>query len=95
MGTIIHAYTKQQSDGNARAIWAIFVSLLTKSGSDITAFERIIQQMVTDQIKDKRNMLAHGNAIPKEVALVLRESVIGTRYKPGILCRLAEYVEPA
>lgn len=95
LGTIIHAYSKQHSDANASATWAIFVSLITQSGSDITTFERIAQQMNTDQIKEKRNTLAHGNAIPKEVASVLRESVIGTRYKPGILCWLAECVEPA
>ena len=51
--------------------------------------------MVTDQLKEKRNMLAHGEAISKEVALNLRESVIGTRYKPGILCWLAEHLDPA
>ena len=49
--------------------------------------------MNAEDIKGKRNTLAYGEAINREVASVLREIVIGGRNKPGILCWLFEYVD--
>jgi hypothetical protein len=95
LGTLIYAYTRQQSDRNAKLTWDIFIDLVAQAGSNIQDFEHIVQRMLVDQIKDKRNLLAHGGAISKEIASVLRDTVIGSRNKPGILCWLAEYVAPA
>ena len=51
--------------------------------------------MIDEQIKDKRNVLAHGGSVTREVALLLRECIIGDRNRPGILCWLVECMEPA
>ena len=68
---------------------------MRRSGSDIEEFEGIVQSIVTGQLREKRNMLAHGEAISKETASRLRESVIGTPYRSGILLWLAEHLDPA
>ncbi len=49
--------------------------------------------MIDERIKNKRNLLAHGGVVTKEVALSLRESIIGDRNRPGILCWLVECME--
>lgn len=95
LGTITYAYLRRYSDRDAKTTWDTFIALVTQAGTDVKDFERIVQWMVTDQLKEKRNLLAHGEAISKEIASVLRESVIGTRNKPGILCWLAEHLDPA
>ncbi|GAC1631521.1 MAG: hypothetical protein NVS4B9_23780 [Ktedonobacteraceae bacterium] len=95
LGTITSAYTRHSFDRVAKNNWETLTWQVQRSGSSPHEFEQIIQHMVNENIKDKRNLLAHGDAISKEIALDLRESVIGTRYKPGILCWLAECVEPA
>jgi len=69
--------------------------LVTNAGSEPQEFERIVKQMIDENIKDKRNLLAHGDAVTSEAATSLRESIIGDRNNPGILCWLAEYLDPA
>jgi hypothetical protein len=51
--------------------------------------------MFAKKIKDKRNLLAHGEAITQQTASSLRENIIGNRTKPGILCWLVEHMKPA
>lgn len=59
-------------------------------------FERIVQRMSREKIHDKRNKLAHGEAISKELAASLREIVIGNMDQPGGILRwLAEHVDLA
>jgi hypothetical protein len=95
LGTITTAYLRRSSDREAKNNWETFIWLVGEAGSQPHEFERIIKHMVEHDIKDKRNQLAHGGAISREIASSLRESVIGDRNKPGILCWLAEYMEPA
>ena len=56
-------------------------------------FEDIVQRMLNEQMREKRNLLAHGETISKEVATSLRDCIIGDRYQTGILCWLVEYVD--
>lgn len=94
-GTIIYAYAKQSVDRGAQNNWETFCWLVTNAGSDPQEFERIVKQMIDENIQAKRNLLAHGDAVTSEVASSLRESIIGTRNNPGILCWLTEYLDPA
>jgi len=66
-----------------------------QSGGNPHEFEQIIQHMLDENIKDKRNLLAHGGAVTAEIASSLRDSIIGDLNKPGVLCWLAIYVEPS
>ena len=71
--------------------WETLTWRVRQSGSDSSTFEQIIHRMIAENIKDKRNLLAHGGAITGEIASSLRESIIGDRNKPGILCWLVEH----
>lgn len=94
LGTVEFAYGRHNK--NALAVWGLFLQAVRNSGSDILAFEQIAHAMVNGGLKDKRNQLAHGTAIPYETAVALRELVLGkNRSQPGILCWLAESLEPA
>jgi hypothetical protein len=95
LGTITSAYIRRSSDREAKNNWETFIWLVRESGSQPHEFESIIKHMVEHAIKDKRNQLAHGGAITREIASSLRESVIGDRKKTGILCWLAENMGPA
>ena len=95
LGTITSAYSRRFSDTTAKNNWETFSWLVTNAGSEPQEFERIVKQMIDENIKDKRNLLAHGDAVTSEAATSLRESIIGDRNNPGILCWLAEYLDPA
>jgi len=95
LGSITYAYTNRFIDKTAQNNWETFSWLVRNAGSNPQEFERIVKQMIDEQIKDKRNLLAHGGAVTKEVALSLRENIIGDRNRPGILCWLVEHFEPA
>ena len=95
LGTITYAYLNQSVDSGAQNNWETFCWLVRNAGSNPQEFERIIKQMIDEKIKDKRNLLAHGDAVTSEVASSLRENIIGDRNRPGILCWLVEHVESA
>ncbi len=95
LGTITTAYTRHSFEREAKINWETLIWRVRQSGSDSSTFEQIIHRMIAENIKDKRNLLAHGSAITGEIASSLRESIIGDRNKPGILCWLVEHVEPA
>ncbi|WP_220210263.1 hypothetical protein [Reticulibacter mediterranei] len=76
------------------AIWTIFRTLAIQSACDPEALRLRIQRLDTEQIKEKRNQLAHGGPVPRETAHALREIVIGDRSTPGILGWLAEQLAP-
>ncbi len=88
IGTVISAYQKRDT------MWQLFLSLVTQSSSNPEEFKLRMQRLYTERVKDKRNQLAHGKAITRETARVLREVVIGDRNKPGVLCWLAEHLAP-
>lgn len=94
LGTITSAYKNRNRDVKAKANWNVFLECIAQSGSSIDEFQQTVQWMDSAALKEKRNMLAHGEAITKEHATSLRESVIGGRSRPGMLCWLVEYVEP-
>jgi len=94
LGSITYAYTNRFIDKTAQNNWETFSWLVRNAGSDPQEFECIVKQMIDEQIKDKRNLLAHGGAVTKEVASSLRENIIGDRNRPGILCWLVEHFEP-
>lgn len=95
LGTITYAYINQSVNSEAQHNWDTLCWLVRNAGSNPQEFERIVKQMIDEKIKEKRNLLAHGGAVTKEIASSLRESIIGDRNKPGILCWLVEYIEPA
>lgn len=86
LGAIIYAYEKR--DGN----WQAFCQRILDSGSSIRDFEALVQRMANEAIKEKRNAIAHGGVITCQLAQELRESIIGGRSKPGILCWIVEHI---
>ncbi len=58
-----------------------------------TIFVGMIQRMLDEQMREKRNLLAHGETISKEIANTLRDCIIGDRHHAGILCWLVEHVD--
>ena len=92
LGAITHAYDYRGTSASDRATWNTMLSRIVpeKKGE----FEQIVQRMSREKIHDKRNRLAHGEAISKDLAAFLREIVIGTMNQPGILRWLAEHVDP-
>jgi hypothetical protein len=94
LGSITYAYTNRFIDKTAQNNWETFSWLVRNAGSDPQEFECVVKQMINEQIKDKRNLLAHGGAVTKEVASSLRENIIGDRNRPGILRWLVEHFEP-
>lgn len=94
LGTITHAYLKHGSESKAARIWQIFQQLVTRSGSDFTELETWIHTMCTEEIRQKRNTLAHGDTVTKESAASLRSFVVGSQHKPGILCWLTQHLAP-
>ena len=74
--------------------WELCRAIIVHSKSDIRAFEAILKRMVTENVAKNRNTLAHGGPIPQSTAQKLRDVIIGRKDKPGILCWLAEHLEP-
>ena len=74
--------------------WELCSIIIVHSNSDIRAFEAILKRMVTENVAMNRNKLAHGGPIPQSIAKELRDVIIGRKDKPGILCWLAEHLEP-
>ncbi len=94
LGTITTAYTRRTSDREAKNNWETLTWRVRQSGDSTHEFEQIIQHMLDENIKDKRNLLAHGGAVTTEIASALRDTIIGDLDKRGILCWLAEHIEP-
>jgi hypothetical protein len=92
IGTVIFAYNGKGA--NQPAIWTIFRTLAIQSGSDPNELRQCIEWIEREQVKEKRNQLAHGGPITRETASVLREIVVGMPGKPGILHWLAEHLAP-
>ncbi|HZO74421.1 MAG TPA: hypothetical protein VFB60_19620 [Ktedonobacteraceae bacterium] len=72
--------------------WQIFCQRISASGSSTRDLEALIQRMADEEIKQKRNTIAHGGVITCQFAEELRESIIGGRSKPGILCWIVEHI---
>ena len=93
LGTLPYAYTRRATDPKAQATWNVFLWRISAAGSDPAAFERVVERMTAEHIKEKRNALAHGGTIGREVAASLRESIIGDRSRPGVLCWIVEHID--
>ncbi len=91
-------YAKDGNEANkiktAQHNWELCRAIIVHSKSDIRVFEAILKRMVTENVAKNRNTLAHGGPIPQSTAQKLRDVIIGRKDKPGILCWLAEHLEP-
>jgi hypothetical protein len=92
-GTPVHAYGR--GDVNAHHNWNLLITVVNASGSDEDAFEALFRRIVDAKLKEKRNHLAHGEATPRTEAQAIRGLLIGSRGDPGVLCWLAEHLDPA
>lgn len=92
LGTLTYAYTKQTIDRKAQANWQVLLNRIATSGSDPGEFQHMVNRIIHENIQEKRNTLAHGGIVTREDATQLRESIIGDRGNPGILCWLVEHV---
>src|SRR5262249_47306281 len=74
--------------------WSLCCAIVTYSRSDIAAFAAILKRMVDEKVASNRNELAHGGPISQSIAQEIRDAIIGRKGKSGILCLLAERLEP-
>ncbi|MEP7190958.1 MAG: hypothetical protein ABI901_17350, partial [Roseiflexaceae bacterium] len=79
---------------NACHNWQALMLYVQQSGADPVAFEQIMQQLEQAQVGQHRNTLAHSNAASREMAQVVRATIIGDRRRPGVLCWIAEHLRP-
>jgi hypothetical protein len=94
LGTIPFAYNNRSINENAAHNWNLFIELIKKSGSNVAAFITHIERINRDQILTYRNLLAHGGIVNHDIAVTLRNSIIGDKHTQGILCWLVEHVDP-
>jgi hypothetical protein len=94
LGTIPYAYHNRNNEKDAAHNWNLLTTLVKNSGSNITEFEALIVRFNNEQVKDHRNCLAHGDFVDRNIAASLRNSIIGDKRTPGILCWLVEHIEP-
>ena len=96
LGKPAHFYTwRINGKDEDKRHWGVIISLVARSGSDLQAFEVMMQRLCDACIADLRNELAHGKPIAKPKAQALREAILGNRGQPGILLALAELLRPA
>lgn len=93
LGAMKNIY-KYRHSGDAQHNWGIFENLVKQSGSSIHDFTDTMQRMADEDVKEKRNQLAHGNPVPRDLAQSLRDTIIGKRDQPGVLYWLAENLQP-
>ena len=79
---------------SARHNWPLCESIVRRAGCTLADFEQILHRIITEGITARRNKLAHGEAVSQADARALRDTIIGTKEKPGILLWLAEHLEP-
>jgi len=74
--------------------WRILQSILATARCNVSDFEMRLQRMVDKEVVDHRNHLAHGEPIQKEIAELLRDTIIGDGGNVGILCWLVRNTDP-
>ncbi len=99
LGTPLHAYEKRipadlPAAVNARHNWSILIAHVQACNADPVAFENAMRWLVEAQVGKHRNTLAHSNAASREMAQVVRATIIGDRRRPGVLCWVAEHLRP-
>jgi hypothetical protein len=92
LGAVTAIYRKRKHE--TLASWNLFMNIVKLSSCDDKAFIAIIERMIQEKVVDNRNALAHGGPISEDVAIKLRDSIIGKLNQPGILCWMAEHLEP-
>ncbi len=68
--------------------------LIQGAGGNHLEFEHIVQCLDNELVTKHRNDLAHGEPIAREDVEALRDAIIGTRDRPGILYCLAKHLQP-
>jgi hypothetical protein len=94
LGAVTAIYSKRNQLHGTQDSWNLFMNLVRRSSCDSNAFITVMEDIKQDEVAKKRNSLAHGGAISHTVAQQLRDSIIGSKSKTGILCWIAENLEP-
>ncbi len=94
IGAYTSIYGKRNSDKHAKGDWDMLMELIQRAGGSCPEFENIVQRLDNEHVTKHRNDLAHGQPIARQDAEALRDAIIGTRDRPGILYCLAEYLQP-
>ncbi len=66
-------------------VWDKLVDLITKTGGNLSKFESIVQRLEDEGIRTHRNDVAHDKPFSHQDAHDLREAILGSRDKPGVL----------
>jgi hypothetical protein len=80
--------------GSWKDAWEKLVSLISNAGGNLAEFESIVQRLENEGIKSHRNDVAHDKPFSGQEAQSLRESILGSRDKPGILYCIAAHLPP-
>lgn len=95
LGGVKFIYLNRNTKPDAKHNWGLFTNIVViKSHSDINVFTDMIYDLVNKHVADNRNQLAHSSPIPQVIAQELRDAIIGRKGQTGILCWLAEHLEP-
>jgi hypothetical protein len=94
LGTIPFAYNNRSRDENAAHNWKLLIELIKKSGSNVAEFITLVDRINGEQVYKYRNLLAHGGIVNRDIASALRDSIIGDKHTPGVLCWLVEHIDP-
>ncbi|MEO7018771.1 MAG: hypothetical protein ABI234_01300, partial [Ktedonobacteraceae bacterium] len=95
LGTIPYTFEHRNTEERSRKNWQVLLSQVSGLPSDVEEFEKIAARMCQENIRQKRNLLAHGGTITKETATSLHDIVVGKdSANPGILRWLAEHLDP-
>jgi hypothetical protein len=94
LGAMKFICDNRQTQSDAIHNWRLFTTSVSNSGSDINQFTVNIERLVNENVAMYRNDLAHGERVDQSIARQLRETIIGRRNSPGILCWIAEHLQP-
>lgn len=94
LGALTKIYAKRDQWADAKHNWGLLTRIVQASHSNLDEFMQILTRMDREKVVDYRNLVAHSNPVSQAIAEELRTSIIGSRSKQGILCWMAENLEP-
>ena len=95
LGTLKRLYQLQGVlKGDDAHNWKILQEILKQARCNNNEFLSILQRLQNEHIVEYRNQLAHGEPVEQRIAENLRDSILGTSDKAGILSWLAQKLPP-
>jgi hypothetical protein len=92
-GTPGATYYRRASNDHNPHNWAVFLACLVEPArANLAAFEHLLADI--EKLRNDRNRIAHTHLVDEPLAETVRTAVVGKIGTPGVLCRLAELLDP-